>query len=225
MELLIPVHVVADGYSHNYTVVFFLEVFGPAALSVGGRGPKSSLPTRGPVSANLNPHFKASGEVCASGPIFPVGHPKSGSVEGVAHTNGVHRFRLCRRRAPLPHSRKGSFHKNSSQVISRTVASDRSQRRSVSVLQRRSPSRGFRTWMWIRGLAGLLRREIISLNLIGRLLSCPLPDSPVVVVSGQTEADDTRKVLGICACGYSIKNEIRGTHPRVSGGLLGRRRP
>jgi hypothetical protein len=42
----------------------------------------------------------------------------------------------------------------------------------VSVLQRRSPSRGFRTWMWIRDLAGLLRREIIGLNLIGRLPSC-----------------------------------------------------
>jgi hypothetical protein len=75
-----------------------------------------------------------------------------------------------------------------------------------------------------RALGGVLLREIIGLDLIGCLPSY-LPDSPVLVVINQTGVAYTQKVTGICACGYSIKNEMRGTHPRVSGGLLGRRRP
>jgi hypothetical protein len=54
------------------------------------------------------------------------------------------------------------------------------------------------------------------------------PNSPVFVVIGQTEADDTRKVLGTCGCvphqeRYPIKKEVRGACPTASGRPAGRR--
>jgi hypothetical protein len=150
MELLIPVHMVADRYLHNYTVVFFSGVFGPAALSVGGRGAvRLSLPTHGPVPANLKPYFRSAGGICASRRNSPAGYLKSRHVGGGCHTYGGKQPILCSRRAPLPGLRKGS-----SWVILKTVASDGSKRRAVNAdWKRQNAARTSVGWPCQGGLA------------------------------------------------------------------------